>query len=434
LHKKILLSLLICCTLISTPFTGLTFAAKIPQVNVNGTLLSFNKPPQTLSITQELYVEMRPLLAKLGFSISWQQATSSIIAVKQDKTFTFQLGSYTFMFNGVQHSLNAPVGKVGSYTFFTPQSIADLLGVDILWNPYSLMLHVKTNFPAYIQDELASGRLSYQGSPVPADLSGEGALYWGDELFYKGEFKDGKLAGFGTLYQDEKIIYQGTFAKNLPDGSGTYFFPNGDTYVGGFKSGLRDGNGTLRFANGLIGYDGNWKNGIKGGIGRLVNEKGNQIYSGDIIEGKRNGYGIAYNENGKKTYRGNWANNLKEGLGESFDPGSGRIEYNGKWSNDLKNVTGTTYSYSKGNFYTFDSVGNVTQIEEKDFLDISETSYNAGVAVSTKPLLHYAGSLDEEGMPHGKGDIGYPTVDFTTKVGVLQDSQYFYSGDFYHSS
>lgn len=435
MHKKILLSIIFICTLISISFNGLAFAAKTPQVNLNGTMLSFNKAPQTLSLSQELFVEMRPLLTKLGFSISVQEASSSIIVAKVGKTFTFQLGSKTYMYNGVQYNLSTPVAKVGSYTFFTPQPIAAQLGLDTLWNPYSMTLHLKTNFPTYIQDELVSGRLLYQGKPnIPADLTGEGGLYWGDKLFYKGRFKEGKLDGFGTLYQDDKILYQGSFAKNLPDGIGTYNYPNGEIYVGGFKEGLRDGDGILRFANGLISYSGKWTQGIKSGIGQLVDEKGKRIYNGNIVDGIRSGYGIAYNDQGIMIYRGNWVNNLREGSGESFNPTTAWLEYNGNWSKDLKESTGTAYKAFKGTYYSFDSVGNVTETKENtDFLDISETNYSSGVLVLNKPLLRYIGQLDKEGLPHGQGTMGYPPIDQTTKVGVLQESQPFYEGEFYHN-
>ena len=405
-------------------------AAKTPQVAANGIVISFDKPP--ILIEDLVYIQLRPLLTQLGWSISWFAESGSIVAVKRETTITFKLNSIFIDVNGLTYNIGKPVRVEEGSAFFSPQSMADLLGIETVWNSFSSTLHIKSTLSMYILDELSSGKLTYEGGTVPSDIQGNGSLERGDELFYKGEFKNNKLAGIGAVYNFGKLIYKGLFQNNLPNGNGIYYYPNGDTYKGGFKDGLREGHGSLTL-QGTIVYEGLWIAGSKEGIGKLYTASGLKEYEGELLAGVRNGYGVQYDKNGKRIYSGNWLNNVKHGFGKAFDSTTGKIVYSGNWSNNVRSDKGTKYYAYKSTIYTFDDFGNVSkEAVEKEAVDYFEVIYKDRIEISSRMSLRYIGDIDEEGLPHGKGSIGYPALDSSIEAGLLQHTQYYYHGDFDH--
>lgn len=200
------------------------------------------------------------------------------------------------------------------------------------------------------------------------------------------------------------------------------------TYKGEFEQGRRNGKGRLYAADKLI-YDGEWQNDTMYGIGTIYNNDGKKIYSGHFSGNQRNGYGVLFNEAGNKIYEGNWKNGEKNGYGKSFALSDGKLEYGGNWEHDRKNGEGTAYSVQEGKWYTTDDE-KVTTVIKKEMLYMEQGRFLDGEQISIETVNAYAGSLDQDGSPNGRGQY-YVSDDqtMTTEAGAINGYDLLYDGE-----
>ena len=217
------------------------------------------------------------------------------------------------------------------------------------------------------------GDLTYIGEYSKGQISGKGALYWGDINLFEGEFVNGKRwKGIGKEYLKTKKKFYDEYYHKI--------------FEGEYLNGEKNGKGKEYYFNDKIKFDGEYINGlkwngkeyepnnfsfteIKNGNG-LINEydySGNILFSGTYLNGRKldgNNYfknlSIYPIKNGKgqiKEYKyispdeeiileGEYINGQKNGKWKEYSlyQSSIYLEFEGEYLDGLKYGIGKTYS------------------------------------------------------------------------------------------
>lgn len=215
-----------------------------------------------------------------------------------------------------------------------------LLGYFVIW-PFLLSHFFTARF--YQGDERLptwSGRVivfydeakekpMYKGTLEDGLLQGKGEEYDEDGLVtYEGSFVDGQRSGDGTLYEGGALTYIGQFAAGLPNGTGTAYQEGTKCYQGEFVDGLYEGEGTEYRADGQVSYKGTFAEGLYEGSGTVYLEDGDQIKA-EFSAGETTG-AIQWFQGGKLWYDGGADNLTPDGFGTVY-AASGKAVYAGEF-------------------------------------------------------------------------------------------------------
>lgn len=215
-----------------------------------------------------------------------------------------------------------------------------LLGYFVIW-PFLLSHFFTARF--YQGDERLptwSGRVivfydeakekpMYKGTLEDGLLQGKGEEYDEDGLVtYEGSFVDGQRSGDGTLYEGGALSYIGQFAAGLPNGTGTAYQEGTKCYQGEFVDGLYEGEGTEYRADGQVSYKGTFAEGLYEGSGTVYLEDGDQIKA-EFSAGETTG-AIQWFQEGKLWYDGGADNLTPDGFGTVY-AASGKAVYAGEF-------------------------------------------------------------------------------------------------------
>lgn len=215
-----------------------------------------------------------------------------------------------------------------------------LLGYFVIW-PFLLSHFFTARF--YQGDERLptwSGRVivfydeakekpMYKGTLEDGLLQGKGEEYDEEGLVtYEGTFVDGQRSGDGTLYEGGALAYIGQFAAGLPNGTGTAYREGAKCYQGEFADGLYEGEGTEYRADGQIRYKGTFAEGLYEGTGTVYLEDGDQIKA-EFSAGETTG-AIQWFQEGKLWYDGGADNLTPDGFGTVY-AASGKAIYAGEF-------------------------------------------------------------------------------------------------------
>ena len=157
-----------------------------------------------------------------------------------------------------------------------------------------------------------NGVLSYEGTFLHGQRSGQGTSYLNGVPSYKGEFQAGKPSGSGTSYDSSgNMIYQGQFAEGLPEGTGKSYKQGRMIYQGGFSAGKYSGQGTLYPAQGEQ-VEAVFQEGEPDGV--VVWSKGGQTYyQGEWADNRPEGFGTLFSKAGKTLYQGQLSGGTLDG-------------------------------------------------------------------------------------------------------------------------
>ena len=109
-------------------------------VFINGTRLEFDQPP--IMDGDRVLVPMRGIFEYLGAAVSWEEATQTVTAVKDDVTILLQIGSNTLIKNEETILLDVPAQLVGERTLVPIRAVAESFGATVEWNEDELRVDI----------------------------------------------------------------------------------------------------------------------------------------------------------------------------------------------------------------------------------------------------------------------------------------------------
>ena len=110
------------------------------RVHVKGHIVSFDTAPYTKNDTT--LVGFRAILEKLGATVSWNENTKTVTAVKNDTEIKLTIGSDTAYVNGEAVSLLAAPELSGDSTLIPVRFIAEQLGMSVDWNESTKLITI----------------------------------------------------------------------------------------------------------------------------------------------------------------------------------------------------------------------------------------------------------------------------------------------------
>lgn len=401
---------------------------KPAQIVFDGEVLSLGRAPVVEGTA--VYAPFRPIFTRLGFTVSWDETTGYISAVRPDLQLQFKPGSNIVLVNQFVNDLGLYTKTIDGEAWVPLQQMTAAIGGRTVWNPLSQTLYVKPDVATFVSVVLQqyANRLTYEGEMQSGVRQGKGKLFLDGQLWYEGSFSQNRMEGAGKLYDRDILVYEGGFKDNLPNGHGTLYYSNGDSYVGELANGKPNGDGDY-MAAGKLAYSGEWKDGTMDGLGKIVNADGKVTFQGTFVRNQRTGYGVSFSPDGKKEYEGDWKNGIRDGHGKAYDPATGKISYDGGWKNDQRDGPG--YLYVNGNMDWVTTEGEkVVKKESLPTIQIQTVNYKEGVLLNKGQTLVYHGSQSDDGLPNGKGTLSYLKDKKATQAGVLNSFALRYEGNF----
>ena len=104
----------------------------IADVNLNGTPLAFDVPPQI--IRDRTLVPMRQIFEEMGAAVDWAGDTQTITAVRDSIVITMQIGNPVMLANGEEIMLDVPPQIVMDRTLVPIRAVAEGLGANVAWD------------------------------------------------------------------------------------------------------------------------------------------------------------------------------------------------------------------------------------------------------------------------------------------------------------
>lgn len=106
--------------------------AELIDVEVNGKKLFFDQPA-TL-INDRTLVPMRVIFEELGATVSWDNATETVTAVKDGKTIKLKIGSNIMTINGETKTLDVAAAIKNDRTMVPVRAVSESLGAKVDWD------------------------------------------------------------------------------------------------------------------------------------------------------------------------------------------------------------------------------------------------------------------------------------------------------------
>ncbi|MBR0277980.1 MAG: copper amine oxidase N-terminal domain-containing protein [Clostridia bacterium] len=127
--KKIF-SVFLLITIIIT-MSNAVFASEKIDVTVDGLKVIFDVEPQL--INDRTMVPMRAIFEKLGALIDWDDATSTVTAVKDNTIVKISIGESTAYINNSAYTLDSPAVLVNDRTLVPIRFVSEALGCSVDW-------------------------------------------------------------------------------------------------------------------------------------------------------------------------------------------------------------------------------------------------------------------------------------------------------------
>lgn len=102
-----------------------------PKVIVNGKRVDFDVQPQI--INGRVMVPLRAIFETLGAEVSWDNATSTVTATKDNVTVQMTIGAYSFIKNGETVGIDTPPITLSSRTLVPVRAVAEAFGSIVGW-------------------------------------------------------------------------------------------------------------------------------------------------------------------------------------------------------------------------------------------------------------------------------------------------------------
>ena len=114
-------------------------------VNVDGEKLTFDQPP--MLINSRTMVPLRIIFEKLGATVDWEEATSTVTATKGDKKIVLIIDQMTAYVNNTPTTLDSPAVIVNSRTLVPIRFISEALGCTVDWNEKTQTVNIFMKYP-----------------------------------------------------------------------------------------------------------------------------------------------------------------------------------------------------------------------------------------------------------------------------------------------
>ncbi len=106
--------------------------AELIDVEVNGKKLFFDQP--AMIINDRTLVPMRVIFEELGATVSWDNATETVTAVKDGKTIKLKIGSNIMTINGETKTLDVSASIKNDRTMVPVRAVSEALGAKVEWD------------------------------------------------------------------------------------------------------------------------------------------------------------------------------------------------------------------------------------------------------------------------------------------------------------
>ncbi|OQB15584.1 MAG: hypothetical protein BWY15_00296 [Firmicutes bacterium ADurb.Bin193] len=118
------------------------------KVEIDGTAHTFDPAP--ILVNDRTMVPMRYIFEIMGATVSWEEATETVTAVKGDTTIVLKIGSTEAKVNGAAKVLDAPAMLYQDRTMVPIRFISESLGADVQWIEASnkVVITTKKDAPA----------------------------------------------------------------------------------------------------------------------------------------------------------------------------------------------------------------------------------------------------------------------------------------------
>jgi phosphate transport system substrate-binding protein len=107
-------------------------AAADISVIANGKAVSFDVPP--FIENSRVLVPVRAIFEALGASVSWDEATRTVSAIKGDTTISLVIGSNKAYVGESEKTLDVPARIAGGRTFVPVRFVSEALGAEVEWD------------------------------------------------------------------------------------------------------------------------------------------------------------------------------------------------------------------------------------------------------------------------------------------------------------
>lgn len=124
---------LLCLAMLMTILAPPTFADD-PTINVilDGQTLTFDVPP--FIDNGRTMLPVRPVFEAMGATVSWDEATQNLSAVKGDTTVVVSVGSVSPTINGVVKTIDVPIKMVNGTVFAPLRFVCEAFGGTVSWD------------------------------------------------------------------------------------------------------------------------------------------------------------------------------------------------------------------------------------------------------------------------------------------------------------
>ena len=103
------------------------------SVTIDGVAVDFEGQPPTI-VDGRTLVPVRGVFEALGFTVSWEQATTTATLTSEDFAVIISVGSDTFTTNGEEFDLDVPAQIIKGRTLLPIRAVLESVGHDVDWD------------------------------------------------------------------------------------------------------------------------------------------------------------------------------------------------------------------------------------------------------------------------------------------------------------
>lgn len=139
---KILTAIVLAIILLLSSFTTSIAYNEIVSVTLNGELLNFDVPPQT--INGRTMVPMRKIFESLGAQVYWNESNQTVTAIKDSTTIFITIGKNQLTKNGEIITLDVPAQMINDRTLVPVRAVSEAFNCKVDWNDSIKQVSIST--------------------------------------------------------------------------------------------------------------------------------------------------------------------------------------------------------------------------------------------------------------------------------------------------